>query len=123
MKDEVFVCKNCGYEDSSYVPMMKNKIIKCPMCRKPVKRNIVLMEFGENLSLQDYAELLVYIDENHSFRKVKGKMIKYVRCTFDMRTHEIFAVSLDDKEFVKVNENRHRDLKKWIYEYLDQEEK
>ncbi|EIF6155387.1 hypothetical protein LFJ62_003094 [Clostridium perfringens] len=82
-------------------------------------RNIVLMEFGENLSLQDYAELLVYIDENHSFRKVKGKMIKYVRCTFDMRTHEIFSVSLDNKEFVKVNENRHRDLKKWIYGYLD----
>ncbi|XZI53252.1 hypothetical protein ACSXD3_17855 (plasmid) [Clostridium perfringens] len=50
-------------------------------------------------------------------------MIKYVRCTFDMRTHEIFSVSLDNRAFVKVNENRHRDLKKWIYEYLDQEEK
>lgn len=69
-------------------------------------------------TVQEKIELL-----HEKLAKVKGKMIKYVRCTFDMRTHEIFAVSLDDKEFVKVNENRHRDLKKWIYGYLDQEEK
>ena len=27
----------------------------------------------------------------------------------------------DNKEFVKVNENRHKDLKKWIHEYLEEE--
>ena len=41
MKDEVFVCKNCGYEDSSFIPIKKDKIIKCPNCKKEVERNII----------------------------------------------------------------------------------
>ena len=118
-KVEVFVCKECGYEDSSIIPMMKEDEIKCPHCKREVKRNIVLMEYGDYMLLAEYIELLAYIEEEHSFKDLKGKMIKYVRHSFDMRTNTIYEVTLNDKKFSKINENRHRDLLKWIYEYLD----
>lgn len=63
--------------------------------------------------------LVKFIHENHSFRDMKGKRIKYITHTLDFRTGEIYRVVLDDVEFAKVNENRHRNLIEWIYNYLN----
>lgn len=120
-KIDVFVCRNCGYEDGSIIPCFRknDKIVKCPNCNKEVENNILEFDKGDCLTFKEYAELLKFINENHSFRTIKGKRIKYVSHTFDMRTMTIYRVTLDDKEFCKVNENRHKDMKKWIYEYLN----
>lgn len=117
---EVFECKSCGYEDSSYLPMRKKlKTVECPKCKNEVEMYIKPGKIGKNMTLKDYAEILDYIDKNHSFRNISGKMIKYITMTLDFRTFEIHSIKLDDKVFSKTNENRHRDLKEMIYEYLN----
>ncbi|QUH22066.1 hypothetical protein [Alkaliphilus sp. B6464] len=119
-KIDVFICKECGYEDSSIIPMKKHlKTYTCPNCDKIVKLNIVKMEHGEDMTLKEYLELVKYINENHSFRQLKGKMIKYISHTLDFRTGHIHRVTLNHKEFATINENRHRNLKEWIYRYLN----
>lgn len=50
-----------------------------------------------------------------------GKRIKYVRSSFDTRTNYIYSIHLDGECFTVVNENRKRNLKKWIYAYLNNE--
>lgn len=45
------------------------------------------------MTLNDYQKLLEYINENHKFPN-KGKAIKYIDTTVDMRTGEIFLVTL-----------------------------
>lgn len=119
-KIEVFICAKCGYEDSSFIPMKKDlSLSECPNCNKEVKVNIVEVEKGKNMSIAEYLELVKYIHEHHSFAKAKGKRIKYISNTLDFRTGNIYRIVLNDKEFAKVNQNRHRDLKEWIYGYLN----
>ena len=74
-----------------------------------------------NINLEEFNDLVKFISDNHGFRSHKrgGKMIKYVRCSFDTRFNDIFSIQLDDKIFSVVNENRKRDLKKWLYSYLN----
>lgn len=76
------------------------------------------------MTIKQYIELLAYIDKNHSFRNLMGKHIKYIEHIWDFRTNKIFCVKLrpiyeDEIIFTTVNENKNRDLKQWIYDYLD----
>lgn len=75
------------------------------------------------MSLEDFNELVKYISENHGFRSCKPnrKMIKYIQCSFDTRFGDVWSVVLDNVVFSVVNENRKRNLKKWIYAYLNDE--
>lgn len=76
------------------------------------------------MNINDFRELCIYIDENHSFRKMMGKRIKYVSPTVDMRTGEIFHVRLRRAEgidFSLTNENKNRDLFQWIVDWLERE--
>jgi hypothetical protein len=118
---DVFVCPNCKFEDSSYIPICRQdrEYVKCTNCEETVKIVIVKMPYGPYMTMDQYLELLKYIDENHSFAKMDGKLIKYATSKFDFRTKDIYYVKLNDKEFYKVNENRHKDLYKWIMEYLE----
>lgn len=127
---DVFVCSKCGYEDSSFIPSGARHIsctkkcnineVECPKCHGIVNKNIVQMENGRDMSMGEYIELVKYILENHSFACLNGKMIKYISNSFDTRTNSIYGITLDDVEFIKTNENSHRNLKKWIMEYLNQ---
>lgn len=127
-KIDVFICNKCGYEDSSFIPNgaiymdsqpCEEGYVQCPKCKEIVKKEIKQIESGNDMTLKEYLELVKYISEKHSFRKVKGKMIKYISHTLDFRTGTIYQIILDGKKFTKVNENRHRDLKKWVMNYLD----
>lgn len=73
-----------------------------------------------------YRDLMHFIDKNHSFRHLKGKRIKYVDCSTDMRTGKIFSVTLrglfGEKVFWQANENKDRDLYTWIINWLEDEE-
>lgn len=84
------------------------------------------MKKGKCMSIIEYVELLKYIDENHSFGRLKGKKIKYIEHIFDFRTNEIFCIKLrpicsDEVIFSITNENRDKDLKEWIYQWLKEE--
>lgn len=125
---DVFVCEMCGYEDSSFIPsgaVLKEDVkrndgnILCPSCKSVVKKNIIKKEPGKNMTLKEYLELVKFIEENHSFRNLQGKMIKYIGNTLDFRTGMIHRVKLDDKEFSKTNENAHRNIKEWVMDYLN----
>lgn len=73
------------------------------------------------MKLDEFIVLLRYIDKYHSFRS-GGKKIKYVEPVFDTRTRDIFCVQFrgfHDKTFAITNENADRDLKEWIYSWLD----
>lgn len=118
-KVKVFVCKNCGYEDSSFIPMNNKDKVWCPNCKLKVDKHTIEMNFEPDMTIEEFNNLLKYINENHSLRALKGKMIKYISPTIDFRTGCIGQVVLDDKIFKKVNENRHKNLYKWITEYLD----
>lgn len=126
-KIEVFVCSHCGAEDSSFVPSgagymgikpKKEGNVICFNCKKEVFKDIVLMDEGKPMTLTEYSELLKYINENHSFKKGMGKMVKYISHTFDFRTLMISRVDIDGKIFSITNENSHKNLKKWIMDYL-----
>lgn len=72
------------------------------------------------MTLEEFVELAKYVYANHGFTDFgNGKIhIKYVRCSFDTRTNEVYSITLDKVDFTTVNENRKRDLKKWVYCYL-----
>lgn len=126
---EVFVCNNCDYEDSSFIPSgakpvnCKKKVdknhVECPKCHHIVEKNIITQKYEPYMSLEEFNKLYEYIMNNHSFSAVKGKMIKYITPTIDTRSNRIYQIKLDDKVFSKVNENRHKNLYDWIMEYLD----
>lgn len=122
----VFICAKCGGEDSSFIPCAEGRSVRCIHCKKEVEVKLIKVEQGKALSVKDYIELLQYISKNHAWNIncMKGKVIKYVDATFDFRTNTYFAIKfrgMEDKDFVKVNENRHRDMKKWIYDWLESE--
>ena len=118
-------CTNCGYEDSSILIMTcksGDSILQCPNCNAEVKFIELYCEQGKGMTFKEYVELLKYIVDDHGWRnllKEGSKHIKYIRHSFDTRTNLIFSIQLDDKDFTIVNQNRHRNLKDWIYEYLN----
>ena len=75
------------------------------------------------MSVNEFTDLLAYIQKNHSFCEMKGKLIKYISPTYDTRTGKIFHIKLrlggDGLDFSVTNENKHRNLTAWIYEWLD----
>lgn len=75
------------------------------------------------MNLTRYRLLMHFIDDNHSFRNLKGKRIKYVDCSTDMRTGKIFSVTLrglfGEKVFWQANENKDKDLYEWIINWLE----
>lgn len=76
------------------------------------------------MTFLEFRELLNYIHDNHRFSR-GGKGIKYVEPTIDTRTGDVFCVSFrgwNDKTFSKTNENSDRDLKEWIYKWLEEAE-
>ena len=81
------------------------------------------MSERKEMSIEDLRSLLQYIEKNHSFRKSKGKRVKYVSPTCDMRTGSIFHVNIrltgEGKDFSLTNEDKDRDLLKWIVDWLD----
>ena len=117
-------CSNCGYEDSSILTMSLptgSGILICPNCKIKTIFNELYCEQGRGMTYKEYAELLKYIVDNHGWRNIckeGSKHIKYVRNSFDTRTNLIFSIQLDKEDFTIVNQNRHRNLKDWIYEYL-----
>lgn len=108
----------CGYEDSSFIPIIETSSVQCPHCKENVERNIIKKKYEDYMTMQEYLDLVKFIDENHSFKYGKGKMIKYINMTLDFRTTTIHGIKLNDKEFYKVNQNRHRNLLVWIMDYL-----
>lgn len=126
---KVFVCKECGYEDSSFIPEGAKDIsckkecpkgyVECPICHKIVKKTIIEKEMGKGMTFSEFVELVSYINENHSFKDLKGKHIKYITPTYDTRTNVIHCIKLNDTIFSITNENKHRNLKEWIYNYLN----
>jgi len=73
------------------------------------------------MTLFDYTVLVNYITERYSWHSIVAghKHIKYIRSSFDTRSNMIYAIELDKTLFAVVNENRKRDLKKWIYSWLE----
>ncbi|MFY0516282.1 hypothetical protein ACOMCU_00430 [Lysinibacillus sp. UGB7] len=75
------------------------------------------------MSVEEFTDLLAYIQKKHSFGEMKGKLIKYISPTYDTRTGKIFHINLslggDGLHFSVTNENKHRNLAVWIYEWLD----
>lgn len=78
---------------------------------------------GNGMDIEDLREICNYIESSHSFRKVQGKMVKYISPTINMRTGEIFHVKLrrsgEGKDFSITNENKNRNLKLRIIDWLD----
>lgn len=78
---------------------------------------------GVHMSLEDFTELVDHINKNHSFSEVKGKRIKYITPIYDTRIGKIFCVNLrltgEGKYFSLTNENKDKDLKQWIYDWLE----
>lgn len=48
------------------------------------------------ITIEEFSELAKFIAKNHGFRSRNrnGRMIKYVRCSFDTRTNNIYSVIL-----------------------------
>ena len=114
---DVFICNICGYEDSSFYYKC------CPKCSNDEHYKIIEMPFGEYMTPRDYNELLKYIYKNYNPFK-SDQRIKYVDCSFDNRTGRIFSITIrtysEEVKFSITNENRHRNLKEWIYNWLDE---
>lgn len=75
------------------------------------------------MDIADFRDICNYIEKNHSFRKAMGKRVKYVAPTCDMRIGKIFHVNLrlmgSGRDFSLTNENKDKDLKAWIIDWLD----
>lgn len=78
------------------------------------------------MTLIEFNELVTFIITNHAWGgsvPFQGWKIKYIRPHFDTRSQTIFAIEFDGmfdhKVFSVTNENRHRNLKEWIHEWLD----
>lgn len=84
-------------------------------------------ETRKAMKLNEFKELLMYIDKNHSFAKVKGLKIKYVTPVVDMRTKSIHSITFngmfEEKQFSITNENKNRSLRNMIYEWFGGEMK
>lgn len=117
---DVFKCEKCGYEDSIYIPKKaKGKdCIECPKCKEKVKANIETEEIGKFMTLEEYNSLIKYIQDLNKNSK-DGEVVKVVTNTIDFRTMCVHSVNIDGKVFSKSDENIHRDLKKWIMGYLE----
>lgn len=78
----------------------------------------------EGMALQQYAQLLKKIKDEHSFGNIEGgKHIKYVDSCFDMRTLSVWSVSfrglVETKSFAttddpKSEENLYDVVLKWL---------
>jgi hypothetical protein len=125
-KIKVFKCENCGYEDGSefyepYKNVLPDGKISCPKCHKKVNYITFDYEIGKKMTMQEYVDLVEYINKHHNF-PYNGKMIKYANSSIDFRNGLIWKVSLNDVDFSVVNKNRHKNLKEWIYDWLEKEE-
>jgi hypothetical protein len=77
--------------------------------------------------MKDLDELIKHIQLCHAAWKHSPekddhpgkKYVKYVIPSFDMRTNEIYGMNIDGESFFCVNQNRKRDLKKWVDCWLD----
>lgn len=76
------------------------------------------------LSLAEFTLLVAYINENHSFAKNRGKRVKYITPIYDTRTQKIFCLQLrlsgEDLAFSITNEDKDKDLAKWVYCWLEE---
>ena len=77
------------------------------------------------LSFLAFRKLLTHISEHHRFSR-GGWKIKYVTPHIDMRYGDIHCVQFrgmfGEKDFSITNENKERDLEKWIYDWLEERE-
>lgn len=75
------------------------------------------------MTLEEFNELIAYIQTNHSFPKMEGKKVKYITPIFDTRTGRIFSINLrlagEGIDFSVTNENKHRNLNEWVRDWLD----
>lgn len=75
------------------------------------------------MTVEEFTDLLKYIQEHHSFKKFNGKCIKYIYPSYDTRIGKIFHINLrrggESLDFSVTNENKDRNLAVWIYEWLD----
>lgn len=87
-----------------------------------LKQVIMEKESRKPMTLHEFIDLTNVVIEKHSY--TKGRKIKYITPNVDTRTGDIFSVQFrgylyPEKIFSLVNENSNRDLKKWIYSWLD----
>ena len=84
-------------------------------------------ELKGHMTLDEFNDLVTYIQKNHSFPEMEGKRIKYITPTFDTRTGRIFHINLrlagEGKDFSVTNENKHRKLNEWVVDWLDNGER
>ena len=74
------------------------------------------------MSFSEFNDLIKHIKDFHTFNsgsKQTGKIIKYIRPSFDMRTNEVFYIRFDTylsepKEFLIINE--FKDIKMSLYD-------
>ena len=76
------------------------------------------------MKLEEFTELVDYVHGKHRFGR-GGRGIKYIEPVYDTRYGDIFCIIFrgwDDKIFSLTNENKNRDLKEWVYEWLKESE-
>lgn len=128
-KIELWVCPECGFEDSKILPFVYKDDVNNASCFGCSYRGTFIksmVSLGKYMSLKDFVELTQYIHCYHSrtksFEREGSKRIKNIESSLDIETASVFKISLDNEEFSMLNHNRHRDLKQWIYNYLKEEE-
>lgn len=76
------------------------------------------------MTLEEFTQLVKDIQATNSFARAKGKCIKYITPVFDTRINQIFCINLrrsgDGLDFSTTNENKTKDLNKWIRAWLDE---
>lgn len=77
-----------------------------------------------NITTEEFLELTKYVQENHNLKK--GLKIKYIIPVYDTRTDGIFSITFkgmnSEANFSVTNENYERDLKEWVYAWLNEEQ-
>ena len=117
---KVFICPECGYEDSKYVPAFNlSSPIPCPHCKKLVPNEKVDRIGGCPMSMVELRELYKEINLNHL--GTNGKCVKNIVPTINCKSGLIDSIEIEGIKhllFSVRNQNQHKNLYKWVINYL-----